>query len=84
MFPSERKNAFHGHGGLSHLLNVSLGFQVREPGSLEIATTVLKYSLNGNCQHSQLRLLPLLFRNIFLCLFLFIEDWKTVSPYVSG
>ena len=42
---------------------------------LEIARAVLKYSLNGNLQYSQLRLLRLLFRNLFLYLFLFVEGW---------
>ena len=35
-FPSERKNAFHGHFGLSHLLKVSLCWRVGGIGSVEL------------------------------------------------
>ena len=67
-FPSERKNAFHGHCGLSHLLKVSLCWRVGGIGSVELQELSWSNHWTAILQYFLLQPLPFLCRLLLLYL----------------
>ena len=81
-FPFERKNAFHGHCGLSHLLEVSLWLSSGSSWKFRIARAFLKYSLTVICNiHNSNRALYFVSLNSFPSFFalrivsFFVGEW---------